>query len=100
MNTTTNKLLELPLLAPELRASVEQLRELADGGWVSSILYGRASQDRQKRMRSIDGQITDMVTWCSHFDWRPDAIIRDADRSASQWRRREREGFDQAMALI
>ncbi|WP_137802890.1 recombinase family protein [Kocuria sp. 2SI] len=100
MNTTTNKLLELPLLTTELRASVEQLRELADGGWVSSILYGRASQDRQKRMRSIDGQITDMVTWCSHFDWRPDAVIRDADRSASQWRRREREGFDQAMALI
>ncbi|MFC5318415.1 MULTISPECIES: recombinase family protein [Brachybacterium] len=98
--TTTNRLLELPLLTPELRAAVERLREMAEDDWTASILYGRASQDRHKLMRSIDDQLTDMVGWCLPIEWYPEAIVRDADRSASQWRRREREGFDEAMALI
>lgn len=98
--TTTNRLLELPLLTPELRTAVERLREMAEDDWTASILYGRASQDRHKLMRSIDDQLTDMVGWCLPIEWYPEAIVRDADRSASQWRRREREGFDEAMALI
>lgn len=98
--TTTNRLLELPQVTPELRAAVERLREMAGENWTASILYGRASQDRHKLMRSIDDQLTDMVGWCLPIEWYPEAIVRDADRSASQWRRRQREGFDEAMALI
>lgn len=100
MDMTTNSLLETQLLPPELLASIERLREMADEDWIASIHYGRASQDRHKLMRSIDDQLTESVGWCEPIRWYPDVIVRDSDRSASQWRKKEREGFDEAMALI
>lgn len=100
MTTATTTLLEMPFLSPELRASIERLREMADEDWIASIHYGRASQDRHKLMRSINDQLTESVGWCEPIRWYPDVIVRDSDRSASQWRKKEREGFDEAMALI
>lgn len=100
MTMTMNRRLELPLLPPELQASIERLREMADEDWLASILYGRASQDRHKLMRSIDDQLMELVGWCEPIRWTPSVIVRDSDRSASQWRKKEREGFDEAMALI
>ncbi len=99
MNTTTS-LLEQATLTPELLASIERLREMADEDWIASILYGRASQDRHKLMRSINDQIAESLGWFLPIRWYPDVIVRDSDRSASQWRKKEREGFDEAMALI
>ncbi|MFV0533295.1 MAG: recombinase family protein [Cumulibacter sp.] len=83
-----------------MQVSIERLRELADEDWIAAILYGRASQDRHKLMRSIDDQLTELVGWCEPIRWCPTVIVRDSDRSASQWRKKEREGFDEAMALI
>ena len=51
-------------------------------------------------MRSIDDQLVECVGWCPPILWNPLVIVRDSDRSASQWRTKEREGFDEAMALI
>lgn len=51
-------------------------------------------------MRSIRDQITDCRTWCEPLGWKVKRVITDADRSASQWRNREREGFDEALRLI
>ncbi|NII71285.1 recombinase family protein [Microbacterium ulmi] len=67
---------------------------------IRALIYARASQDRLKLMRSIKDQITDCRAWCEPLGWRVARVITDADRSASQWRRREREGFDEALRLI
>ncbi|MGN6035879.1 recombinase family protein [Brevibacterium casei] len=100
MTITMKSMLEMQSLPSHLLASIERLREMADEDWVASIHYGRASQDRKKQMRSIDDQLTDSVGWCEPIRWYPDVIVRDSDRSASQWRKKAREGFDEAMALI
>lgn len=67
---------------------------------VVAIVYGRASKDRNKRERSIGDQITDCRAWCAQQGWAIGEVIKDADRSASQWRRREREGWEEALELI
>ena len=70
------------------------------GGLVEAIVYGRASQDRHLLMRSIDDQVTECEAWCRPLGWRVARVIKDANRSASQWRKKEREGFDEALSLI
>src|SRR5690606_18369617 len=87
--TTMNPLLAQPTLSPELLASVERLREMADEDWIAAILYGRASQDRHKLMRSINDQLAESLGWFLPIRWYPDVIVRDSDRSASQWRKKE-----------
>ncbi len=74
---------------------VEDTSELVD-----AIVYGRASQDRHLLMRSIDDQVSECEAWCRPLGWRVARVIKDANRSASQWRRKEREGFDEALSLI
>lgn len=69
-------------------------------GELDALLYGRASQDRHKLMRSIGDQIEECRGWCSPLGWRVAKVITDADRSASQWRRKEREGWEEAIELI
>ncbi|PXA76860.1 recombinase family protein [Auritidibacter sp. NML100628] len=69
-------------------------------GPVEAIVYGRASKDRTKRERSIGDQIEDCRTWCAQQGWSVAHVIKDADRSASQWRTREREGWEEALELI
>ncbi|MFB9777454.1 recombinase family protein [Brevibacterium otitidis] len=93
-------MLEAPELSTNLEASIARLREVADDDWTPAIVYGRASQDRKKLMRSINDQLLDCVSWCEPLRWYPDVIVRDSDRSASQWRKKIREGFDEVMALI
>lgn len=100
MTTTTDSMLEAPQLSTSLEASIARLREVADDDWTPAIVYGRASQDRKKLMRSINDQLLDCVSWCEPLRWYPDMIVRDSDRSASQWRKKIREGFDEVMALI
>ncbi len=68
--------------------------------WIDAIVYGRASQDRKGLMRSINDQVTDCEAWCQPIRWRVARVIKDSDRSASQWRKKEREGFEEAIALI
>lgn len=70
------------------------------GELVEAIVYGRASQDRHLVMRSIDDQVTECEAWCRPLGWHVARVIKDANRSASQWRRREREGFEEALRLI
>lgn len=67
---------------------------------VRALIYARASQDRLKLMRSISDQISDCRSWCQPLGWTVVRVLRDADRSASQWRTKEREGFDEALQLI
>ena len=67
---------------------------------LDALLYGRASQDRKKLMRSIKDQIEECERWCAPLNWNVANVITDADRSASQWRRREREGWEEAIELI
>lgn len=69
-------------------------------GELDALLYGRASQDRHKLMRSIGDQIEECRGWCAPLGWRVAKVITDADRSASQWRRKEREGWEEAIELI
>lgn len=58
---------------------------------VRALIYARASQDRLKLMRSISDQISDCRSWCQPLGWTVVRVLRDADRSASQWRTKERE---------
>lgn len=99
MNTTTKPSL---LIQPQisLETMLKQIQALAKDDWIQAIMYGRASSDRKKLMRSIDDQLVECVSWCPPIRWNPAVIVRDSDRSASQWRKQEREGFDEAMALI
>ncbi|MGN7860051.1 recombinase family protein [Microbacterium sp. 22303] len=70
------------------------------GSSLDALLYGRASKDRKKLMRSIGDQLEECKSWCAPLNWNVAKIITDADRSASQWRRREREGWEEAIELI
>lgn len=72
----------------------------AFGVSLDALLYGRASKDRHKLMRSIGDQIEECKGWCAPLNWNVAKIITDADRSASQWRRKEREGWEEAIELI
>lgn len=67
---------------------------------IDALIYGRASKDRHKLMRSIGDQVEECKGWCASLSWNVATIITDADRSASQWRRREREGWEEAIELI
>lgn len=67
---------------------------------LDALLYGRASKDRHKLMRSIGDQVDECKSWCARLEWNVAKIITDADRSASQWRRKEREGWEEAIELI
>lgn len=66
----------------------------------TSLIYTRASMDRHYLMRSTGDQETDCRAWCEQQGWRVGKVITDANRSASQWRTREREGFEEALRLI
>ena len=66
----------------------------------NALIYTRASMDRKYLMRSTDDQETDCRSWCSQQNWKVSKVITDANRSASQWRTREREGFEEALQLI
>lgn len=70
------------------------------GELVEAIVYGRASQGRHLLMRSVDDQVNECEAWCRPLGWHVVRVIKDANRSASQWRRREREGFEEALSLI
>ena len=63
------------------------------GGSLEAILYGQntASQDRHRLMRSIDDHISECEAWCQSLGWHVARAIKDANRSASQ-RRRKRSG--------
>lgn len=53
-NTTiTTSRLELPQV-PTLESVLRRVRAMAQDDWGPAIMYGRASQDRKKLMRSID----------------------------------------------
>jgi DNA invertase Pin-like site-specific DNA recombinase len=56
--------------------------------------------DRHYLMRSTGDQETDCRSWCGQQGWKVGKVITDANRSASQWRTREREGFEEALQLI
>ncbi|MGO1539876.1 MAG: recombinase family protein [Leucobacter sp.] len=66
----------------------------------TALIYTRASMDRHYLMRSTDDQETDCRDWCNQQGWQVGKVITDANRSASQWRTREREGFEEALELI
>ncbi|PXA77287.1 recombinase family protein [Auritidibacter sp. NML100628] len=51
-------------------------------------------------MRSTGDQETDCRTWYDQQEWTVGKVITDANRSASKWRTREREGFEEALTLI
>lgn len=65
-----------------------------------ALIYTRASMDRHYLMRSTGDQETDCRSWCDQQGWEVGKVITDANRSASQWRTREREGFEEALQLI
>ncbi|MEU6856681.1 recombinase family protein [Rothia kristinae] len=77
----------------------QSLTHPADDG-VNALVYTRASMDRHYLMRSTDDQETDCRLWCDQQDWGVGKVITDANRSASRWRTREREGFEEALRLI
>ena len=56
MNTTTKPSL---LIQPQisLETMLKQVQALAQDDWIQAIMYGRASSDRKKLMRSIDDQL-------------------------------------------
>lgn len=64
------------------------------------LIYTRASMDRLYLKRSVGDQETDCRAWCDQQGWRVGRVITDANRSVSQWRTREREGFEEALRLI
>ena len=51
-------------------------------------------------MRSTEDQVQDCRTFCESRGWRVIETIVDSDRSASEWARREREGFAAVLDLV
>lgn len=70
------------------------------GTTTKALIYTRASMDRKMLKRSTTDQEVDCRAWCDHEGWTVAKVITDANRSASQWRTREREGFEEALLLI
>lgn len=56
--------------------------------------------DRLYLKRSVGDQETDCRAWCEQQGWDVGRVSTVANRSASQWRTREREGFEEALHLI
>lgn len=63
-------------------------------------IYGRASQDRTKRGRSVRDQIADCRHECSVRGWTVVDEYIDLDRSASRHARKTREDYGRLMADI
>lgn len=91
------------------RSSKESLRGSVGSGaadpasteqQVMALVYTRVSIDRHYTMRSTSDQETDCRSWCEQQGWTVGQVIADANRSASQYRRIEREGFIEALELI
>ena len=51
-------------------------------------------------LRSVGDQEADARAWCDREGWEVVGIETDANRSATQWARREREGFNRVLARI
>ncbi len=66
----------------------------------SALSYGSASRDPKRRGASVDTQLRENERWASANGVTISRTIRDDDRSASAYRKREREGFEDALSLI
>lgn len=66
----------------------------------TALSYGRASRDPKNRGTSVTTQLRENAKWAAASRVTITHTIRDDNRSASAWRAREREGFEQALGLI
>ncbi len=66
----------------------------------TALSYGRASRDPKRRGASVDTQLRENERWAALNDVAITHTIRDDNRSASAYRKREREGFEEALHLI
>lgn len=66
----------------------------------TALSYGRASRDPKRRGASVDTQLRENERWATTNGVAITHTIRDDDRSASAYRKREREGFEEALNLI
>ncbi len=66
----------------------------------TALSYGRASRDPKRRGASVDTQLRENERWATTNGVAITHRIRDDDRSASAYRKREREGFEEALNLI
>lgn len=66
-----------------------------------AYVYGRSSNDPTKKGRSVASQLDDGVELCDEQGWPVVGLFDgDIDRSASRWRRREREDFESMLEGI
>lgn len=65
-----------------------------------ACIYTRASKDPAHRGRATDSQRRACAAECDRQGWHVVETITDTDRSASEWRRREREGWERVLDLI
>ncbi len=66
----------------------------------TGLSYGRASRDPKRRGASVSTQLRENERWATANGVVITHTIRDDDRSASAYRKREREGFEEALDLI
>ena len=66
----------------------------------TALSYGRASRDPKLRGASVSTQLRENERWATSNGVVITHTIREDNRSASAYRKREREGFEEALDLI
>lgn len=78
-----------------------EVLHLLHEGPFPTLLYGRASRDPKRKGRSIASQIAVLKELCAKHGWPVVEIFdKDANRSASRHRKREREDFEALIEAI
>jgi site-specific DNA recombinase len=66
---------------------------------LSALVYARVSQDR-RHGRSVSEQEAECRAWAAREGWHVVDVIVDNDRSASQYARRKRDGWERVKATV
>jgi site-specific DNA recombinase len=65
-----------------------------------AAIYGRSSRDATGIGRSVDSQIADCRRWVEAEGAEVVVELRDVDRSAGKYAKKQREGFDELLRLV
>ncbi|MFE2747373.1 recombinase family protein [Streptomyces scopuliridis] len=69
-------------------------------GLFTAYLYGRASRDPKKKGRSVGDQMKELHALCAKHNWQVAGVFADIDRSATRFRKQERDDFEEMLAGI
>lgn len=89
-----------PAEVPEALASEPWLRVVPPAGATVVLIYCRVSDDPKHKMRSVNQQETELRDWAADEDWHVGYVLKETDRSASAYAKREREQWKLVESIL